>query len=503
MSRRDTDERPNILFVMSDDHAANAIGAYGSHLTGIAPTENIDRLAQEGTRLNNCMCTNSICTPSRASILTGQHSHTNGVKTLADEMNPDRRHLAHHLRDAGYRTGIIGKWHLETEPQGYDYYNVLPGQGRYDDPVLKSQGNPWEGNGQIYDGYSADVITDQALAWLKGTVGEGVGHRDDPFFLQCHFKAPHRPWKYPRRHAGLFEGRQIPEPASLFENKSHRSKAGRKHGSRISSKNPVQPMTGEVKAGDLGREEGIDMTGMDEMARTRAAYQRYLSDYLRTIAGIDDNIGRLLDYLNNAGLAEDTLVIYTSDQGMFLGEHDQYDKRWMYEESHQMPFVARYPREIPADTFVDDLVANIDFAPTILDYAGVDIPDRMQGQSVRRNLSGNPSADSREAVYYRYWLHRAHHDVPAHYGIRTDRYKLIFFYGLPLDASGAVDDPSSPGWELYDLKRDPHELKNVYDSPKYADIREKLKIQLAERKRALGDEDEPYPELVKIKKNHW
>jgi arylsulfatase A-like enzyme len=495
-------QQPNVLYVMADDHAANAIGTYGAHLSPVAPTENIDRLAREGARLDNCVCTNSICTPSRASVLTGQHSHVNGVRTLHDEIDPDRRHLAHHLRDAGYRTGVVGKWHLRSEPQGFDYYNVLPGQGRYDDPVLKGRGDDWEDGGQVYEGYSADVITDQALAWLEGET-DGRGHDDDPFFLQCHFKAPHRSWKYAERHADLFDGVHIPEPPSLFEDKSHRSAATRERGSTISARNDTQPMTENAETGSTGREGPLDTSGMDETERTRAAYQRYAKDYLRTIAAVDENVGRLLDYLDEAGLAEDTLVIYTSDQGMFLGEHDYYDKRWLFEESSQMPFVARYPGEIPADSFVEDLVANVDFAPTLLDYAGADVPERMQGRSVRDTLAGDADADSRDAVYYRYWMHLTHHDVPAHYGLRTDRYKLVFYYGLPLDATGAVDEPSTPGWELYDLKRDPYELNNVYDDPAYADVREDLKEQLAERKTELGDTDEEYPELVDVTDEHW
>jgi len=495
-------ERPNVLYVMADDHAANAIGTYGAHLSPVAPTGNLDGLAREGARLDNCVCTNSICTPSRASILTGQHSHANGVRTLDDDIDSDRRHLAHHLRDAGYRTAVVGKWHLGTEPQGFDYYDVLPGQGRYHDPILKESAGAWDGAGRECEGYSADVITDRALAWLDGDVGDGAGHDDDPFFLQCHFKAPHEPWEYADRHADLFEDVRIPEPSSLFEDKSHRSAATRERGSTMSPTNAFRHMVEQVEREDWPTGP-IDTAGLDDGERTRAAYQKHLKDYLRTVAAIDENVGRLLEYLEEAGLAANTLVIYTSDQGMFLGEHDHIDKRWMYEEPLRMPFLARYPGEIPADSFVEDLVANVDFAPTILDYAGVDVPDRMHGRSARESLAGNASAAAREAVYYRYWMHRSHHDVPAHYGLRTHRYKLIFFYGLPLDAPGAGEEPSTPGWELYDLKRDPHELSNVYDDPAYADVREDLKERLLERKRTLGDGDAQYQELMALRENHW
>jgi arylsulfatase A-like enzyme len=240
----------------------------------------------------------------------------------------------------------------------------------------------------------------------------------------------------------------------------------------------------------------IDTTGMSEAEATRTAYQRYLKDYLRTIMAIDENVGRLLDFLDRAGIADETLVVYTSDQGMFLGEHDYIDKRWFFEESARMPFLARYPAEIPRDSFVDDLVANIDFAPTFLDYAGVERSDSMDGRSIRDVLNGDTPGEWRDSVYYRYWMHETHHDVPAHYGLRTARYKLVFYYALPLDAAGATDEPTEPGWELYDLKRDPHELRNVYDDPSYERVRERLITKLDERKRELGDTDEQYPELV-------
>lgn len=481
-----TRERPNILFVMADDHAANAIGTYGAHLSPVAPTDNIDRIAREGARFDNCFCTNSICTPSRASILTGEYGHRNGVRTLQDEIDPEREHLAHWLGEAGYDTAVVGKWHLHTDPAGFDHYEVLPGQGRYEDPILQAKD---EEDPTTHEGYSTDVITDLALDWLGDRSGE------DPFFLACHFKAPHEPWVYADRYEDLFEGRRIPEPASLFEDKSHRSEATRERGSTLSPRNPIRNMVEQVESEEWPTGP-IDTTGMDEAERTRAAYRKHLADYLRTVAAIDDNVGRLLDFLEAAEIAEDTLVVYTSDQGMFLGEHDHIDKRWMYEEPLRMPLLARYPGEIEPDSFVEDLVANVDFAPTLADYAGVDVPDAVQGRSVRGHLSGDPPEDWREAVYYRYWMHRAHHDVPAHYGIRTRRYKLVFIYGLPLDAAGARDAPTEPGWELYDLRRDPGELRNVYDDPAYADVRADLKETLRERKRALGDEDDAYPELL-------
>ncbi|WP_049904156.1 sulfatase family protein [Halococcus agarilyticus] len=503
--------QPNILYVMADDHARNAIGSYGSHLAGVTPTENIDRIAREGVRLDNCCCTNAICTPSRASILTGEYSHRNGVRTLQDSFDEERDHVAHQLRGAGYETALIGKWHLHTQPSGFDYYNVLSGQGRYIDPRLKEKGQPWDdeaydtedddrgyyhtGGGEVHEGYSADVVADQAIEWLD----DGRGDGDDPFFMMCHFKAPHDPWVYPDRYEDRYEGQQIPEPGSLFEDKAHRSGATRERGSTVSASNPVRNLV-EDQSQDRWPTGTLDTEGMSAAEETRASYQKYLQDYLRTVAALDENVGRLLDHLDAMGLAEDTLVVYTSDQGQLLGEHDYTDKRWIFEESMGMPFLARYPGEIEPDTVAEDLVANVDFAPTFLDYAGVETPTGMQGRSVRDTLENRPDREPRDAVYYRYWMHRAHHDVPAHYGIRTDRFVLSYFYGLPLDAAGAKDDPSEPGWELYDLRDDPHQLRNVYEDPDYANVREDLTERLFDLKESLGDTDDAYPELRQRRK---
>jgi len=491
--------RPNILYIMADDHAANAISCYGGRLSKVNKTPNIDRIAVEGIRLDNCFCTNSICTPSRASILTGKYSHLNGVYTLRDDFDRSQQNVAELLQQSGYQTAIIGKWHLHTEPRGFDYYNVLPGQGRYHDPLFKEKGKPWQygsKGGEVYKGYVTDIITDISLDWLKNR------NKDKPFFLMCHHKAPHGLWEYADRHAHLYQDIEIPEPASLWEDKSHRSPGSREYGSTISTHNKVRNMVNRMQQRwwPTGR---LDTSGMDENQKTRAAYQKYLKDYLRCVAAIDENVGRLLDYLDKEGLTENTVVIYTSDQGMFLGEHDYYDKRWMFEESLRMPFVARYPEEIKPTTVNDDIILNVDFAPTFLDYAGIPTPSEMQGKSFRANLAGRTPSNWRRSMYYRYWMHRAHHDVPAHYGIRTKRYKLIFFYGLPLDARGARNDPTPPGWELYDLKEDPYELKNVYNDPAYADVVKQLKSQLLYLKEKLGDVDEKYPELMKVREKYW
>jgi arylsulfatase A-like enzyme len=488
----DAQKKPNILYIMSDDHAANAIASYDTRLAKVTPTSNIDRIANEGIRLNRCFCTNSICTPSRAAILTGKYSQKNGVFTLADTFNGSQPHVGKYLQQAGYQTAIIGKWHLKTDPTGFDYWNVLPGQGRYHNSLLKEIGT---GKLAEHEGYSADIIGGLALDHLKNR------DKDKPFYMMCHFKAPHGLWEYAERFEHLFDDVEIPEPESLFEDKDHRSDATRERGSTISPGhfNAYWLRTQEDKW-PTGR---LDTEGMIEEQKTRAAYQKYLKDYLRAVAGINDNVGKLLDYLDAEGLADDTVVMYTSDQGQLLGEHDYYDKRWMYEESLKMPFLVRYPREIKAGAINDDITLNIDFAPTFMDYAGVSTPSDMQGRSMRANLSGNTPGDWRESMYYRYWMHLTSHDNPAHYGVRTKDYKLIFFYGLPLDAKGAVEESSQPAWELYDLRKDPNELNNVYENPQYASVVAELKQELTRLKQEVGDKDEKYPELMAVREQYW
>jgi len=476
---------PNILYIMSDDHAATAISCYGSRLAKVAPTPNIDRLAKEGARLTHVFCTNAICTPSRAAILTGQYSQKNGVYTLGDQLDPAHPNVAKLLEEAGYQRAIIGKWHLKTDPTGFDYWNVLPGQGKYHNPVLIENGTEKQ-----HQGYSADVITDLSLAWLKGR------DPDRPFFLMHHFKAPHGKWEYAERHAKLFSDVEIPAPGSLWEDKSHRSIATRDRGSDM-----VQ-LSRRMNEDNwpTGR---LDTTGMDEHEAGNAAYQKYMKEYLRAVAAVDENVGRLLDYLDAEGLTENTVVMYTADQGMFLGEHGYYDKRWIYEEALRMPMLVRYPAEIPAGSVNSDMTLNVDFAPTFLGYAGLTAPDDMQGRNFRWNLVDRRPADWRTAMYYRYWMHLASHDNPAHYGIRTKQYKLIFFYGLPLDARGAAKRASPAGWEFYNLEKDPHELANVYDDPRYARVIRELKRGLLHLKQELGDTDEKYPELMEVRAAAW
>ena len=489
-----TTQRPNILFIMSDDHAANAISVYGSRLAKVFKTPNIDRLAREGALLKNCHCTNAICTPSRATIITGLHSHKNGVKTLNDEYDYRAPTYPEMMKEAGYSTAVVGKWHLHCEPRGFDYYDTLPGHGHYfntafmskeNSPDWKKRGDALGAQGTQHTGYVTDLITDKCLNFLE------TRDKSKPFMLMCHHKAPHDPWHYHPRHEHIFDGIDIPEPESLWEDKSHRSEATRSFGATISNSNkPEKSMITHLSKPDW-HTGALNVEGLSPEEQTKAAYQKFLKDYLRTVAAVDESVGSLLDYLDENGLAENTIVIYTSDQGFFLGEHDYWDKRWIYEESLQMPFIARYPVEIPAGTICDNVINNADFAPLLLDYAGLSAADGMQGVSFRHLLRGEKDEGWKDELYYRYWMHMNHHENPAHYGIRTKEHKLIFFYGLPLGSTGAQREPTPPGWELYDLVNDPFELRNVYGDPEYARITDELKKRLIELKDELEDPDVP------------
>jgi arylsulfatase A-like enzyme len=479
--------RPNIIFIMADDHTTQAFRSYGSRLADVAPTAHIERLAHEGARLTRVFATNSICTPSRASILTGQYSHRHGVYTLRDTLPPEEPNVAKALQAAGYQTALIGKWHLKAAPSGFDHWTVLPGQGRFFDPEFIRH----DTTGRVtYDGFSADVIGDLSLQWLRD---ERDGDR--PFMLMTHFKASHEPFEAPARFDSLYTDVTLPEPPSLWEDKSHRSPGSRPFGFTI------ETMGRRFVERDQWAPGYRTLDAMAPRERRRRSYQAVVKQYLRSVAAIDDNVGRLLDYLDETGLRRNTVVIYTSDQGYFLGEHNYIDKRWMYEESIRMPFLVRHPGEIEPGTVVDDLITNVDFAPLLLDYAGADPEDAMQGRSFRANLRGDPPADWRDAFYYRYWMHGNGARRPAHYGLRTDRFKLIFFYGLPLDQTD--NEPTPPGWELYDLQKDPRELDNVYDDPVYADTVARLKETLLRLKQDLGDTDDAYPTLMERRRTHW
>ncbi|MDC7235555.1 MAG: sulfatase [Spirochaetales bacterium] len=495
------DKRPNILVIMADDHASKAVSAYNSRLAEVFKTPHLDSIAEEGCRLDNCLCSNAICTPSRAVILTGKSSHITGVKTLSDVMDREEETFPRILQRSGYNTALFGKWHLHSEPRGFDEYSILPGQGVYFNPSFIEKGAPWPESkhgedheypdGKQETGYVTDIITDKCISWLKER------EEDKPFLMFCHHKAPHDDFEYHPRDEHLFDGVEIPEPGNLWEDKSHRSVGSRDYGTTVSEHNPRRNAVQTMSQPDYVTGQ-LDIQGLNRDERTKAAYQKYLKDYLRVCKGIDDNVGRLLDCLDEEGLTENTIVIYTSDQGMFLGEHDYIDKRWIYEEAMQMPFLVRWPGRIRPGTVMDSIVGNLDFAPTFLDIAGEQIPSDMQGRSFLKILEGEEPEDWDNICYNRYWMHMAHHDVPAHFGIRTKEYKLVFFYGLPLDAADALPGKTPPGWELYDLIHDPDENRNVYNDPAYKGMRDEAVQRLFALRKDLGEDDSPYPELVKL-----
>ncbi|GAB6121515.1 sulfatase family protein [Dysgonomonas termitidis] len=484
-------DRPNILFIMSDDHTSQAISAYGGYLAPYLPTPNIDRIANEGVRMDNCFVTNSISTPSRACILTGQYSQKNGVYTLDDSLNPALPTVAKELQRSGYQTAIIGKWHLGTEPMGFDYYNVLPGQGRYHNPLFIEKGDWDKGEGgkpktTEYKGHSTDVIADETIKYLQSA------GKDKPFFVMCHFKAPHRPWEPAERFRKLLDSVAIPEPRNLLD--TYEGKGLYTHSLTMSMENmDWNDLKGNMPPENMSRDE-----------KRHFVYQIYIKDYLRCIAGVDENIGRILNYLDEHGLSENTIVIYTGDQGFFLGEHGWFDKRLMYEECLRMPLLIRYPKEIKPKGINKDIVLNLDFAPLFLDYAGIETPGYMQGESFRKNLQGKTTRDWRKSMYYRYWMNDDwHHHVPGNYGIRTDRYKLIYYYAQSLGMSGTGKKALKPEWELYDLQEDPAEMHNIYSDPANRELIKLLKEELLLLKEKYGDEDKNYPEMERLNEKYW
>lgn len=480
--------RPNIVFLFSDDHALKALSAYAG-ADSLIQTPNIDRLAGQGTIFRQNFVANSICGPSRAAILTGKHAHINGMlgnERLFDGSQPT---LPKYLQAAGYQTAIVGKWHLVTEPTGFDYWKVLPGQGYYYNPDFRTP----EGIITI-EGHSTDVITDEALHWLQD-------ERDpeQPFFLMAQYKAPHRNWMPAIRYLDEFEDETIPEPADLLSDPDDAGPplAGTTVSLRrdlwnaydlklppgFGGPNNMKPysaafgrMTPEQrKAWDAvygPRNEAFVAAGLKGDALERARYQRWIKDYLRTIRGLDDNLGRILDYLDASGLAENTIVVYSSDQGFFLGEHGIFDKRWMYETSFRMPLLVRWPGVTQPGSEVTALTQNIDFAPTLLSAAGVPVPEDMQGISLLPVLK-NPLAElPRKVLYYSYHDELGGH-VPMHEGIRTQRYKLIYF-------------PGDERWELYDISTDPLEEADLAGDPLYAQLLVRMKEVFQEVRESYG-----------------
>lgn len=470
------DERPNILFIMSDDHAYQAISAYGSNRN---QTPNIDRLAKEGMRFDRAFVTNSICGPSRAVILTGKYSHLNGFPDNSAQawFNGRQTTAPKLLQAAGYNTAVVGKWHLNSDPIGFDYWHILQGQGPYYNPPMKTP------EGVVrHEGYTTDIITDVALDWLKTK-------RDPnkPFFLMYQHKAPHRNWQPAPRHLDKYKDVTVPEPETLFDDYSGRTKPAAENQMSVAihltpadlKLAPPGGQTSEQQAAFMkayaAENQKVEAAKLEGKERTKWNYQRFVKDYLRCVDAVDENVGRVLDYLDQSGLAKNTVVFYTSDQGWYLGEHGWYDKRWMYEESFRTPLLVRWPGKTQPSGVSDKMVMNLDFAETFLDIAGLKVPDEMQGRSIVPILQGQLPADWRKSVYYHYYEFPQPHHVHPHTGVRTDRHKLIHFYTI--DA-----------WELFDLGKDPHELMSVYDDPAYAMVVADMKKELQRLKDQYKDD---------------
>ncbi|MBX3746513.1 MAG: sulfatase-like hydrolase/transferase [Verrucomicrobiae bacterium] len=483
---------PNILFIFSDDHALQAIGAYGSKIN---QTPHLDRLAREGMVFHHSFCANSICGPSRASVLTGKHSHVNGFRRNGDRFEGSQWTFPKALQQAGYQTALVGKWHLTSNPTGFDHWEILPGQGSYYNPDFIQM----DGSRKRYEGYVSDLVTDQAIGWLQ--------QRDPsrPFLLMAQHKAPHRDWSPHPRHFGRYPHGSIPEPDTLFDDYSGRSALLKEqemtiarhfywghdmkfHGENLfpnhflsglpmgeyARMTPAQKAAWDAHYGPENQAfiDRMQASTLSDAEITRWKYQRYLHDYLGSVQAVDDSVGRLLDHLDRTGLRDNTIVIYSSDQGFYLGEHGWYDKRWMFEESLRMPFLIRWPGRIQPGTESRALIQNIDYAPTFLEAAGLPVPQEVQGRSLLPVLlnQGRPPADWRDAIYYAYYENAAVHEVPVHDGIRTDRFKTFFL-------------PRTREWQLFDLERDPQELRSLHADPEYAPILAALQQRTADLRR--------------------
>lgn len=529
-----TDKRPNILYIMSDDHAYQAISAYGSDVSRFAPTPNIDRIAREGMRFDRSFVENSLSSPSRACLITGLYSHQNGQQQLLEGIDSTRTFFSELLQQVGYQTAMMGKWHLLCRPKGFDRYHVLNDQGTYFNPVFMS-----ETSGGKYireEGYATDLITDHAIDFLE--------HRDTsrPFCLMVHHKAPHRSWFPDVKHLGMYDNVDFPLPETLWDDYSTRGSAA--HTQKMQIDRDME-LALDLKVDSLGRPIDRFNSTIAEYGRLnpeqRAAYEKYfgvryerfqhdsltgrdlvvwkyqtyLRDYLSVIHSVDENVGRLLKYLDEHGLAENTIVVYASDQGFYMGEHGWFDKRFMYEESMRTPLVIRYPREIRAGSVSSEMVQNIDYAPTFLEYAGVKQPKEMTGCSLRKlfkhTANNSKKIHWRKSLYYHYYDYPAWHLTRKHDGVRTDRYKLIHFYGKGgaraltenryqqqegtreynsyrwMAQSGYItDDPDINYYELYDLQEDPNELNNIYGKPGTERITKRLKRLLKRYRKELA-----------------
>jgi arylsulfatase A-like enzyme len=466
--------RPNILFVFSDDHTTQAVSAY-NHPLKLLQTPHMDRLAREGMLFERCFVPNSICGPSRAVIQTGKYSHLNGFYRNGNRFDGSQQTFPKLLQKAGYQTAVIGKWHLESDPQGYDYWHILPGQGQYYNPPMIRNGERIK-----HTGYTTDLITEFSLQWLKDR------DKSKPFMLMCQHKAPHREWAPALRHLGWNKDQKFPEPETLFDDYSGRGRAEREQDMTLEKTftardakltappylNAEQRQTWDAYYEP--RNEGFRKANLQGKDLVRWRYQRYMHDYLGTVLAVDESVGRLLKFLDDEGLADNTLVIYSADQGFYLGEHGWFDKRWIYEESLTTPLLARWPGVTQPGSRSKALVSVLDFPETFLAAAGQDIPADMQGRSLIPLLKGQTPDDWRKSFYYHYYEFPGAHSVRKHYGVVTGRYKLFHFY-----------EPEMNYWTLIDRQQDPHELKNVYDDASYAPVRQELHAELDRLRKEL------------------
>lgn len=495
------DKRPNIVFIFTDDHAPHAIGAYDGWLKSVNPTPQIDKLAQDGMLFVNSFCTNSICGPSRAVIQTGKHSHKNGFMNNGNSFDWNQQTFPKLLQKAGYQTAIYGKSHLKGTPQGFDSWAVLPGQGLYYNPDMITE------KGQVMiEGYSTDIVTDMAVEFMKEK-----RDADKPFMLMVQHKAPHRNWMPALRHLHLYDDIEIPEPATLFDEYRDNAPPARHQELEIDRHMHLNfdlfvDLTADFDEASAG-EGRFDRSAFRNMARMtpeqlktwRAAYgpkdaafhaanltgkdlvrwkfQRYAKNYLRCIKGVDESVETIRNTLEELGLDENTIVIYSSDQGFYVGDHGWFDKRWMYEESLKMPFIVSWPGVTKPGSKTLKMVQNLDYAQTFLDIAGAAQPDDMQGLSLVPLLKGGNPDDWRKSIYYHYYEYPSVHMVPRHNGIRTNRYKLMHFYQF--------DE-----WEFYDLKADPDEYTNLYENAEYQALIKRMKNQLKNLEKDYEDDSD-------------
>ncbi len=501
-------DRPNIVFIFSDDHAPHAIGAYDGWLKSVNPTPNIDRLAAQGMLFRNSFCTNSICGPSRAVIMTGKHSHKNGFMNNGNSFNWNQQTFPKILQKAGYTTALYGKSHLKGKPQGFDDWKVLPGQGLYYNPDLITP----EGRVRI-EGHCTDIVTDLAVEWLK----DGRDP-DKPFMLMVQHKAPHRNWMPALRHLRLYDDIEIPEPGTLFDRWWDNAKPARyqeleidrhmhlKYDLFVDLTRDIVPQKPGDKKTDQSAHRNMQRMTEEQLRAWHAAYgpknadfhkqeltcddlvrwkfQRYAKNYLRCIKGVDESVGTLMDALETLGIDDNTIVIYSSDQGFYVGDHGWFDKRWMYEESLKMPLIVKWPGQTKPGSSSEQMVQNLDYAETFLEIAGATIPDDMQGRSLVPLLKGDRPSDWRKSIYYHYYEYPSVHMVPRHFGVRTERYKLMKFYQFGEE------------WEFYDLEKDPDELTNQYGNPEYASQIAEVRTEL-QRLRTHYDDDSDVSEKPK------